>query len=264
MNTTKLTAFVNNTKATLSKHRPAILIGVGIAGWMTTTALAVQATPKAIALIEERKEELYPDEYADEVKLPVIEVVKTCWKCYAPAVITATLSTACLIGSHTESTRRATALAAAYQISEKALTEYKDAVIETIGEKKERSVREKVAEKSLERHPVNEEEVVITGQGNTLCHDAVFGSYFRSSREIIERAVNNINRQIVSGEMYASLNDFYDAINLPHIDIGDLLGWNLDDGEIDVEFDYKGSHNGEPTLVIRYNVMPKYDFYRFV
>lgn len=258
MNTTKLTTFVNNTKATLSKHRPGILMGVGISGMLVTTGLAVWGTAKAIPIIEEEKYE------KDVDKLTVLDTVKACWKCYIPATATAVMSTACLICSHTESTRRATALAAAYQISEKALTEYKDAVIETIGEKKEHAVREKVAEKSLEKQPVNEEEIIITGQGNTLCHDAVFGSYFRSSREIIERAVNTINRQIVSGEMYASLNDFYDAINLPHIDIGDLLGWNLDDGEIDIDFDYKGAHNGEPTLVIRYNVNPKYDFYRFV
>lgn len=258
MNTAKLTTFVNNTKATLSKHRPAILIGVGIAGWATTTVLAVQATPKAMALVEDRQEEI------NESKYPPLEVVKTCWKCYAPAAITAVLSTACIVGSHTESTRRATALATAYKISETALNEYKDAVIETIGEKKERAVREKVAENALKHNPVNEDDVQITGRGNTLCHDAVFGSYFRSSREVIERAVNAVNRQIVSGEMYASLNDFYDEMGLEHIDIGDRLGWNLDDGEIVVDFDYKGSHNGEPTLVIRYNVFPKYDFYKFV
>lgn len=264
MNTQKLTTFVNNTKTTLSKHRPAILMGVGIAGMLTTTVLAVRATPKAIALIEDRKEELYPLDDAHELKLPVIEVVKTCWKCYAPAVVTAALSTACLVGSHTESTRRATALATAYKISETALSEYKDAVIETIGEKKEKAVREKMTENTLKKNPVDEEFVHNTGHGNTLCHDAVFGSYFRSSRAAIERAIVEINRRIVSGDMYASLNDFYDELGIPHIDIGDLIGWNLDDGEIKINDDYGGSCTGEPTLVIRYNVNPKYDFYRFV
>ena len=258
MNTTKLTTFVNSTKATLSKHRPGILMGVGISGMLVTTGLAVWGTAKAIPIIEEEKYE------KDVDKLTVLDTVKACWKCYIPAAATAVASTACLIGSHTESTRRATALAAAYQISEKALSEYKDAVIETIGEKKERAIREKVSENALKENPVNDDDVVITGRGNTLCHDAVFGSYFRSSREVIERAINSINRQIVSGEMYASLNDFYDELGLEHVDVGDLLGWNLDDGEIAIDFDYKGSHNGEPTLVIRYNVVPKYDFYKFV
>lgn len=258
MNTNRMTAFLDETRATLSKHRPAILMGVGVTGTVMTTVLAVKATPKAIAVIEEEKLETGKD------KLTPMEVVKLCWKYYIPATATMLASTACLVFSHTESARRATALAAAYQISEAALSEYRDAVVETIGEKKERAVREKVAENALKKNPVNDDDVIITGRGNTLCHDAVFGSYFRSSREAIERGITAINRKIVSGEMYASLNDFYDEIDLPHVEIGDLLGWNLDDGELIIDFDYKGSHNGEPTLVIRYNVVPKYDFYRFV
>lgn len=258
MNKTKLATLVKSTKATLSKHRPAILIGVGIAGWATTTVLAVQATPKAMVLLEEKKN----DDELDE--LTVLETVKTCWKCYIPAAATAFLSTACILGSHTESTRRATALATAYKISETALTEYKDAVLDTIGEKKEKAILEKMTENTLKKNPVDEEFVHNTGHGNTLCHDAVFGSYFRSSRAAVERAIVEINRRIVSGDMYASLNDFYDELDIPHIDIGDLIGWNLDDGEIKIKDDYGGSSTGEPTLVIRYNVMPKYDFYKFV
>ena len=258
MNTNGLTTFVAETKATLSKHRPAILMGIGITGMVTTTVLAVTATPKAMAAIEDAKIEL------DKDKLTPIEAAKVCWKYYIPATATMLTSAACLIFSHTESTRRATAMAAAYQLSEAALSEYKDAVIETIGEKKERTVREKMAENSLARNPVEEEFVINTGNGNTLCHDAVFGSYFRSSHEAVERAIVAINRKIVSGDMYASLNDFYDELDLPHIDIGDLIGWNLDDGEIKIDHDYGPSHTGEPTLIIRYNVYPKYDFYKFV
>lgn len=258
MNTSTLTTFVDNTKATLSKHRPAILMGFGISGLFVTAGLAVWGTTKAIPAIEEERCE------QDVDKLTVLDITKACWKFYIPAAVTAAVSTACLVGSHTESNRRATALAAAYQISETALNEYKDAVIETIGEKKEKAVREKMAEKSLEKNPVDESFVVNTGNGNTLCHDAVFGSYFRSSHAAVERAFVAINRKIVSGEMYASLNDLYDELNIPHIDIGDLIGWNLDDGEITLDHDYGGSHTGEPILVIRYNVNPKYDFYKFV
>lgn len=257
MNTNGMAAFLDETKATLSKHRPAILMGIGITGMVTTTILAVRATPKAIIAIEDEKIEL------DKDKLTPIEAAKVCWKYYIPATATMLAATTCLIFSHTESTRRATAMAAAYQLSEAALNEYKDAVIETIGEKKEKAVRSKMTENSLKKNPVDEEFVHNTGYGNTLCHDAVFGSYFRSSHTAVERAIVEINRRIVSGDMYASLNDFYDELGIPHIDIGDYVGWNLDDGEIKVHDDYGGSHTGEPTLVIRYNVYPKYDFYKF-
>lgn len=258
MSKVKVAGIVKNAKTILSKHSPEILIGVGIAGMWTTTVLAITATPKAVSLVKEEQAVKEVD------SLTPLETVKACWKCYIPAVVTGIVSTACLVGSSKVSLRRNAALATAYKLSQDALSDYKDAVIDSIGEKKERSIREKVAENALKQNPVNEENIVNTGRGSTLCHDKVFGSYFRSSREIIERAVVEVNRRIVSGDMYASLNDFYDEIGLEHIDIGDLLGWNLDDGEIKIDVDYGGSHNGEPTLVISYNVYPKYDFYKFV
>ena len=76
MSTGNLTTFVNDARATLSKHRPAILMGIGIAGMVTTVGLAVYATPKAISLIDEKKLEEGLDE------LTALEIVKTCWKCY--------------------------------------------------------------------------------------------------------------------------------------------------------------------------------------
>lgn len=253
-----LAGVAKNVGTTLSKHAPGILVGVGIAGMWTTTILAVTATPKAVSLIEDER-------IAKDVdKLTPLETVKVCWKCYIPAVATGVLSTVCLIGASGVSARRNAALATAYKLSQNALSEYKDAVIDTIGEKKERAVRDKVAENALKHEHIDEEDVIITGRGNTRCYDAVFGRCFRSSREVIERAMNEVNRRIVSGDMYASLNDFYDEIDLDHVDIGDLLGWNLDDGEIKIDFSSQLAHNGEPTLVIHYNVVPRYDFYKFV
>ena len=40
-----LTNFVKNAQTALTKHSPEILTGIGIAGMVTTTVLAVKATP---------------------------------------------------------------------------------------------------------------------------------------------------------------------------------------------------------------------------
>ena len=40
----------------LGKHSPEILTGIGIAGMITTTVMAVRATPKALDLLAEVKE----------------------------------------------------------------------------------------------------------------------------------------------------------------------------------------------------------------
>lgn len=243
-------------KSTMVKNAPGILVGVGIVGMVGTTILAVRATPKAIALIEAKKRELEVD------SLTPVETVKTTWKCYIPAAVTGVTSTACLIGASSVSARRNAALATAYNLTKVALSDYKDAVVETIGEKKEQVVRDTVAKKKIEQDPVTNTEVIVTERGTTLCYDAVFGRYFRSDIDTIKRAVNELNRSIVSS-MYASLNEFYDEIGLPPIEIGDKLGWNMDDGQIEVDFSSQLAADGTPCLVISFNVAPDYGYSKF-
>lgn len=243
-------------KTAMVKNTPGILVGVGIVGMASTTVLAVRATPKAIQLIEAKKRELKVD------SLTPIETVKTAWKCYIPSAVTGVMSTACLIGASSVSARRNAALATAYNLTKVAMNDYKDAVVETIGEKKEQVVRDVAAKKKIERDPVTSSEVVVTERGTTLCYDAVFGRYFRSDIDMIKRAVNELNRSIVSS-MYASLNEFYDEIGLPPIDIGDKLGWNIDDGQIEVDFSSQLAADGTPCLVIQFSVAPDYGYSKF-
>lgn len=181
------------------------------------------------------------------------------WICYIPAAVTGTVSIACLIGANSVNARRNAALATAYTLSESALKEYQEKVIETIGEKKEQAVRDALAKDKLEQNPVTNREVIITERGDTLCFDVVSGRYFKSDIEKLKKAVNELNRQM-RDEMYISLNEFYYEIGLSGIGIGDDLGWNIDNGYIEPSFSSQLSENGTPCLVIGYHVEPRYDF----
>lgn len=119
-----------NMKTTMAKHSPEILTGFGIIGLGTTVVLAVKATPKALEMIEDKKEE------EGVSKLTLVDTVKVAWKPYIPAAISFVATTACFIGANSVHVKRNAALAAAYKLSETALLEYKDQVVETIGEKK--------------------------------------------------------------------------------------------------------------------------------
>ena len=242
---------------TVSKHTPEILMGFGIAGMLTTTVLAVKATPKALKLIDEKKHELKKD------KLTVGETIKVAWKCYIPSVTTAAVSTACLIGSCKVSNKRNAVLATAYKIAETTHKEYRDKVIETIGEKKEEAIKEKIAQEQVEKNPVGKKEIIITDRGNMLCYDSLSARYFKTDIERVKRAVNELNRRMVY-DMYVSLNDFYMAIGLKTTKIGDDLGWNLDDGLIDLDYTSALTDYDEPCLVINYLVQPKYDYSKLV
>ena len=69
-----LSRFFKSIPIRISKHGPEILTGVGIAGMIGTTVMAVKATPKAIQLLEDKKKETGVEQ------LPVKEVVKATWR----------------------------------------------------------------------------------------------------------------------------------------------------------------------------------------
>lgn len=252
MSKPNLSLIAKNVRTSLSKHSPEILTGIGIAGMVTTTILAVRATPKAMRLLEEEVEN------KDE-GLTKVDAVKVAWKCYIPATVTGTLSIACLIGASTMNARRHAALATAYALSETALKDYQEKVIETIGEKKEQAVRDSIAKDKIDQNPVTSKEVIITEKGNTLCYDTVSGRYFKSDIDKLKKAENELNRRM-RDEMYISLNDFYFEIGLDNISVGEDLGWNIDKGYIDLNFSSQLANDGTPCLVISYRVAPRYDY----
>ena len=229
---------------------------------ITTTILAVRATPKALDLIAKAEDEKFDNGNGEH--LTKIEVVKTAWKPYIPAAITGITSIVCLISATSVNARRNAALATAYNLSATALSEYKDSVIKTIGEKKEHAVRDKVAEERLSKEPINKSAIIVSGNGNTRCFDTITKRRFISDIESIKRIVNELNRRMVNGDDYISLNDFYYELGLDGSSIGDDLGWNVSDGLIELDFSAQLDSDGTPCIVIDYAIAPKrgYQFYR--
>lgn len=260
MNKSTVANFIKSTKTAMIKYSPEILTGIGIAGMITTTVLAVKATPKALALIEEEKLRRYKEDEDDTITKK--DIVKTCWKCYIPTALTGAASVTCLIGATSVNARRTAALATAYKLSETALTEYRDKVIETVGEKKEQAIREKVDEERIKKNPVSNNEIIVTGKGKTRCYDYQSGRYFESDIESIKKAVNEINRRMLIND-YVSLNEFYDELGLDHTPTGADLGWRIDRGYIEPSFSSHIDAEGIPCIVLSYTTAPQHDYSRF-
>ena len=257
MSKSKMAQLMRVAKTSITKHSPEILTGIGIAGMITTTVLAVKVTPKAIRLIEEAKEEKGED-------LTKTETVKTCWRAYIPAAATCIVSTACLIGASSVSIRRNAMLATAYKLSETAFSEYKEKVVETIGDEKEKVVREKVSEERIKKNPITKNEIIMTDYGDTQFYETLSGRYFKSDIEQIKKVVNYLNKDMLQ-DMFGtiSLNEFYDELELERIDLGDELGWRVDKGLIEIDFTSKIADNGKPCIVLDYINAPRYGFDKF-
>lgn len=258
----------------MGKKAPELLTGVGIGLGACTVGLAVKATPKALILIEEKKRQINRDileeakvngqsqtKHVD--KLKPTDVVKTTWKCYIPAAVTGVASVVCLVGASSTSARRNAALAAAYTISESALKDYKTKVVEVVGDKKEKDIRDAVAKSKIEKDPVENKEVYLTDKGETRCYDVLSGRYFKSDIDAINKAVNELNRRMIN-QNYISLNEFYYEIGLEGNKVGNDIGWRIDNGLIELDFSAQLSNDGTPCLVMDFVEAPKYDFDRWI
>lgn len=261
MNKNGFSKFVKNVSSTLKKHQPEILTGIGVAGMITTTIMAVRATPKALDTLAEIKdihaEDTDKKAYAKDFVTKVVPI-------YIPSAIVGGLSIGCVIGASTINARRNAALATAYALSESALKTYQEKVIETVGEKKEQTIREAVAKDTIEKHPIGSKEIIVTGSAETKCLDAISGRYFMTSVQKLQEVENELNRRILN-DMYVSLNELYDELGLPHTKLGEDLGWNvdwLDRDLIKLSKSAQIAEDGTPCLVLDYQVVPRYGYDR--
>lgn len=271
MNMSNVTKVLKTIGTGINKHKPAILTGMGIAAGVTSTVLAVKATPDAIESIKMAEEE-------KGEKLTKMEVVKATWKHYIPAITTGVTAGVCVVSANAIHSKRSAALATACQISATALNEYKEKTLETVGEEAEKQIREKVVQEHLKNNPVKEDtkskkakkdesglqlDPVITEKGHFLCYDTGGNKYFRSDEVSIREAIVDLNERMNNNEPYVSLNELYSKLSVRGTDVGEVLGWNrFRDGLIEPLFDSAIADNGEPCIVVSYTVMPQYDYHK--
>lgn len=233
-------------------NAPAILTAVGVTGTIATAYQTGKATYKAASVLHDESPALTESN---------VEKVRLVWKFYVPPVLTGAWTIGAIILSHRVSSKRAAAVAAAYSISERAFSEYKEKVIEKIGENKERDVRTEVAQQRMKDQPVSQSNVIVTGGGEVLCYDMFTGRYFFSEMETIRKAMNDINQEIMAAG-YASVTDFCHLIGLQGTIMTDEMGWNHDKN-LEIKFDTVISDDGRPALSIAYEVSPNRYFNRF-
>lgn len=249
---------LNIANEKITKNSPEILIGMGLAGMLSTTILACKVAPKVNSIIEEEKENRRLE---NEPEMTRMDKVKLSWKPYLPVAIGYSLSAACILGANSINSRRHATLLTAYKIGEKALIEYKDKVVEIIGEDKEKEIRDSISRDRLKKEPINHSEIIFTGKGESLCYDMISGRYFKCDVDKINKAVNELNFRMLS-DMYVSVNDFYELIGLDCIASGFEMGWNIDDGKVDVYFSAQLTDDDQPCIVINHNNFPKHEYDR--
>jgi hypothetical protein len=156
--------------------------------------------------------------------------------------------------------RRTAAVAAAFSISEKTLSEYKEKVVERLGEKKAQEFRDSIAQDRINANPVGNQQVIVTGGGTVLCYDEYTGRYFYSDMETLKKAQNDTNYEIINSN-YASLSDFYSRIGLSRTASSDDVGWDSD-RLLELEFSTTMSDDQRPCISVGFLVGPTRGFHK--
>jgi hypothetical protein len=239
-------------------NSPTLISGAAVVGVITTAVLTARASRKATTYMLEESGAL--DQSTVEVKhFTRRQVFERTWKLYIPPVLSGGATIGCIVWANRIGLQRNAALIAAAALADTAFREYKDEIVRTLGEKKHDEVEDRISEKRMADNPPPSREVVLLGAGEQTCYDRWSGRYFRSSMESIRQAVNDLNKGIIDGNMYADLNEFYGLVGLDPIDGGEPVGWNVDN-MCDVGFTSHLSSDGTACLCVYFRNIPKVDF----
>lgn len=248
-----LATLTNATK----KYSPEILIVMGVAGFGMTIVETVKATKK----VEKALNDIDIPEEASK-KEEVWIKTKTLAPIVTPPVVLGISSLGCFVGANRIQSARlakATVVYELYEMTNKKFNDYKEAVIEEIGEKKEAKVRDRVAEKELEE---NKYEIPQPMTATNLFMESLTGQYFRSTREEVLQGVLRFQKALIV-EDYLNVSEFFDYLEieeLHHTALTDACGFNSEQG-IEVYFSVAKASNGEPCAVLEYRTLPVYDMY---
>lgn len=239
------------------KALPDILIGAGL----TLNALAlydgIKHTPKAL-------DEIRIAEAIKGGKLTTKETIKATWKCYIPSAIELVVGDLCIIGGSVTYHKRNAGLMALCSLSEAALKQYQNKIVEVVGTEKAEEISNSITEdKIAQKHPDQQIRSLVESDGNRVlafpdgtvpCFDEWSGRDFYARKVDIEHAINECNKMIIDYDEIC-VNDYYAQIGLDPIDLGNDMGWSSD-SLIEVVY---GSHliGDIPYLSVRFRTRPK-------
>jgi hypothetical protein len=253
----------------LQRNMPSILTGSGIFHMLLGTGLAVKATPEAMRKIEEKKEE------EGHERLTFSQTMQAVWRCYIWAALAEGVGIGCVIGGQVESNKRQAALTMlvnSAEIGAREFQEYRRYVRERLGEQKEAEIHNQAVQTVVDQNPppaaMMNQDIVDGVAPKPICFHESFGRYFYVDYDTVAAAVNRLNMTITTSlEGYVSLNDFYREIDVSTIEFGDLVGWSIETGMIEIpdkkNLDYAGTPSGIPCWVLEFTNPPQYEYKYF-
>ena len=229
-----------NARLFMKRNASTILTCLGGIGVVTTTVMAVKATPKALQLIEEAEQE-------KGEKLTTWETAKTTAHTYIPTVLFGVGTVACIFGANILNKRQQVSLMSAYALLDESYKKYRRKVVELYGKETHDEIVNDIAveeAKEVYMHASNlgvdctqflEEDY----SDPVLFYDEYSHRYFEAPIEQVILSEYHLNRNYTM-RGFALLNEFYEFLGLEQTDYGGEVGWVIeDDGSFWIDFNHR-------------------------
>ena len=241
---------INKVKFNVVKHSPEILMGLGIAGVITSTVLACRSTLKVQEILDYKEENMnnikevlaegredYTEEDARKDKTIIMTTTAIrIMKLYIPSVIVGAGSIACLLESHNVMRNRNAGLAAALAATTESFKQYRERVTEKYGDEVDKEMRYGIKKEKKEKDGKKTKEEIVVG-----CDEKELSGYARYFNEnninwsddpqfnlmFLRQNQNWANDKLIS-QGYLYLNDVYEALGFPKSKAGQVVGWVYD------------------------------------
>jgi len=150
-------------------------------------------------------------------------------KCYIPTITIGLITISCIISAHALNKKQQTALISAYIFLNKAYQEYKKKSNEIFGENASDQIRNEVVKERYLKLDEKEGNNICKTNEKELFYEEYYGKFFERTKEEVLNAEWHCNRDFIL-KGYASLNDFYEYLDLEPTEFGNVVGWGIDVG----------------------------------
>lgn len=254
-----------NWKYKISKivynNKPQIFSGIACAGVIATAIFSSRNAIKAAEYMKNLPEEKWRERFKNkEERRDVLSEVGTFMVIYTPTIISGSISIASILLANHINANRMAVLAGLYSMAKESKTLYKEKIAEKFGKGVDKSISNQIDQEKIEKLSYDKTIHMLEGEGSMICYDPQSGRYFKSDYETIRRAVNDLNKDLLT-DMFVSLNDLYYELHIPKIALGDDMGWYVENGLITIEYDTMMTPQMEPCIVIRFDVGPKFGYH---
>lgn len=212
------------TGKSLKKNAPTIMSVLACAGVIGTAVAAAKGHHAAMeALTYDHCDDCMYD--TEEKKKRIVRDVKTAAPHYILPTVLGASTIALILGSNALNKKQQAALYGAFVALEQSYNRYREAANRTFGEDADTQIKNEVAKEILKEHIEKPNSSDLT-----LFYEENSDQFFWSTMEAVKDAEYHFNRNFAL-RFEASLNELLEFFGLNRCEFGDVLGWNLYEGE---------------------------------